>query len=67
MHMYMYVLQYTYTCTCIIHVQQLAAAYQIEVLACLTEEEALHPILMRLLHNVVQRSIATPGKVYVHV
>ena len=69
----------TCTCTCMcysihvhvhvyiyIHVQQLVVAYQIEVLACLAEEEALHPILMRLLHNVVQRSIATPGKVYMH-
>ena len=36
--------------------------YQIEVLASLAEEEALHPILVRLLYNIVQCSIATPGK-----
>ena len=36
-------------------------AHQVEILACFTQEEALHPILLALLDDIVQSGIPTPG------
>lgn len=35
--------------------------YQVQIFTGFTEEEALHPILLGLLHHVVQRGVATPA------
>lgn len=36
-----------------------AASYQVQVFACLTEEEALHSILFGFVHDVVESGIPT--------
>ena len=36
--------------------------YQIQVFTGLAEEEALHPVLLGLVDDMMQRSVATPTK-----
>lgn len=36
--------------------------YQIQVFTGLTEKEAFHPVLFRLVYDVMQRGIPTPAK-----
>lgn len=38
----------------------MASSHQVEVLACLTEEEALHTVLQRLVNDIMKSGITTP-------
>lgn len=46
--------------------QVTSVSYQVEVFACLAEEEALHAILFGFLYNVVKSGIPTPAQVTTH-
>ena len=39
-------------------------SHQIEVFACLTQEEALHSVFQRLINDIMERGIPTPTYVY---
>lgn len=43
-----------------------SVSYQVEVFACLAEEEALHAILFGFLYDVVKSGIPTPARVTAH-
>lgn len=43
-----------------------SVSYQVEVFACLAEEEALHAILFGFLYDVVKSGIPTPAQVTTH-
>lgn len=43
-----------------------SVSYQVEVFACLAEEEALHAILFGFLYDVVKSGIPTPAQATTH-
>ena len=50
-------------CVCVrvcVWLSHVASSHQVEVLACLTEEEALHTILQRLINDIMKSGITTP-------